>query len=95
MRPIKFRGRLLDGHVVYGSYYYENFSDIGEVHYIVDEHGGEYVIAPDSVAQLVGYDKNRREVYDNDTLIDRDGRRVKARLRPNFTSIAVLKETDQ
>ena len=94
MREIKFRGKTIGGLIVFGSYYYENLDDIGEIPIIMDEHGEENVVYPESVAQLVGYDANGKEVYEGDKLIDRDGRRIKAALRPNFTSIAVLDEAN-
>lgn len=63
-RPIKFRGRRLDGPLVYGDLiHYKN----GNVAIQIIE-GGIYPVIPDSVAQLVGYDKDGREVYEGDTV---------------------------
>ena len=70
MRPIKFRGKTFDGQIVFGSYCYENLDDIGEIHSIIDEHGEENIVDPDTVAQLVGYDANGKEVYEGDRLIE-------------------------
>lgn len=62
MRPIKFRGRDLEGKMRSG-YYAE---DKGYP-YIVESHCW-HEIYPDTVAQLVGTDKNGREIYEGDVL---------------------------
>ena len=57
MREIKFRGkRTVTGRFVYGNLLF----DFG-VTYV-----GGWEVDPDSVAQLVGRDKNGREVYEGD-----------------------------
>lgn len=68
MRPIKFRGRGIDGVTYYGDLYHAR-REVG-IHVI---GSGTFEVDPDSVAQLVGYDKNGKEVYEGDTLIDDDG----------------------
>ena len=92
MITIKFRGIDFSGKVHYG-----NYAEVDGCHYIIENTAWhnvkKYRIKPDSVAQLVGVDRNGREVYEGDRLIDRDGRRIKAGLRPNFTGIAILEET--
>ena len=65
-RPIKFRGRDLVGKMRFGHY-----ATTGGYPYIIE--GGVWCeVEPDSVAQLVGYDKNGAEVYEGDTVIRYD-----------------------
>lgn len=78
--PIKFRGRFWlkddyvdvvpkDEELVYGGYARMNFiADDGEGDYIINNGGKAYLIYPDSVAQLVGYDADGNEVYEGDKL---------------------------
>ena len=74
MRQIKFRGRNLKGELVYGSYYYEHFTDTPkEIHAIISEYGVEWRVKPESVAQLIGIDAHGREVYEGDTVIRIEG----------------------
>lgn len=75
MRQIKFRGLDLSGKMRYGFYV-----ECSGVSYITENHDGDEV-DPDTVAQLVGYDKNGKEVYEGDTLIDDDGAEFLAQLQ--------------
>lgn len=71
--PIKFRGvDAKTGEMIYGSYHYEKCDDGSIVEGIIPEWNPniEIEIKPDSVAQLVGYDKNGEEVYEGDTVIN-------------------------
>lgn len=69
MRPIKFRGRDLDS----GEYVFFNLEDILlDVAGSYSEYVGLHNIDPDSVAQLVGYDANGKEVYEGDTVLRYD-----------------------
>ena len=67
MRPIKFRGVTSKGKIVYG-YAFKYFKQ--KSWYILDERAEQWEIKSESLAQLVGYDKNEKEVYEGDTLID-------------------------
>ena len=85
--PIKFRGRFWnkdgdlialgdpkDGDFIYGGYARMTLRlDVGEGDYIIDKEGEALLIYPDSVKQLVGYDKNGREVYEGDALQTENG----------------------
>ena len=62
MRPIKFRGR--DVHT--GKYRYGDITQTA-IGILMDDG---YEVASDSIAQLVGYDKNGNEVYEGDTVIE-------------------------
>ena len=67
MRHIKFRGRDKRGNVFYGSYN----QDMG----IIDdwEYAACHAVDDKDVAQFVGYDKNGKEVYEGDVLVDEYG----------------------
>lgn len=68
MRVIKFRGRGIDGGMYYGDLY-RTKREVG-IHVIGD---GTFEVDPETVAQLVGFDKDGKEVYEGDTLIDSEG----------------------
>lgn len=91
-RPIKFRGRTANGSLVFGNYCRTVFRDIGTTHTIMDEGGEEFTVAPESVAQLVGYDAHGREVYEGDTIVVACGTELAARVFDNITPNAKLKE---
>ena len=67
MREIKFRGKTLGDELFFGDLIQSN----GEPS-IFDGTHRKYV-KPESVAQLVGYDADGNEVYDDDVLVDEDG----------------------
>ena len=68
MRPIKFRGRRPNGELVYGDLIQCN----GDPSILTHTH--RVFVESNSVAQLVGYDKDGREIYEGDTLVDRNDR---------------------
>lgn len=78
MRPIKFRGRCIDNHLpdtgkmVVGCYFSGVYPK-GEIHAIIDRDGDEFDVEPESVKQLVGYDADGNEVYEDDELVNEQG----------------------
>lgn len=69
---IKFRGKRLDnGEYVYGDFLHS--VPMSSFTGIIDEDGFVHEIKPDSQKQLVGYDSNGVEVYEDDTLIGEEG----------------------
>ena len=79
MREIKFRGRRVDnGEYVYGDYLRPYETQYPQIRVVEDDHVDEfgnisassrrYDVRPESVAQLVGYCKGWREVYEGDKL---------------------------
>lgn len=81
--PIKFRGRfwlkglepsdintrLSDGDFVFGGYARMKFLfDDDDGDYIIQNDSAAFLVYPDSVAQLVGYDADGDEVYTGDKL---------------------------
>ena len=65
MRPIKFRGRRIDN----GEYVYGDLLTGGNEFAIINDTL-RAMVDPDTVAQLVGYDKDGKEVYEGDAVIE-------------------------
>ena len=70
MREIRFRGISLDT----GKYVYAELGQVSEeinpgyLTFLSDD--GFYTVETDTVAQLVGYDANGKEIYEGDTVIE-------------------------
>ena len=91
-RPIKFRGRTPEGQTVYGDFVH--YVPMSSFPGIIDDEDFYHEVDPDSVAQLVGFDKHGCEVYEGDFCLDADGKEFKAVFEPDFFKNATLKETD-
>lgn len=65
-RPIKFRGRDAYGKLHYGDLWQRTD---GMILFDHDENVWQRV-HPESIAQLVGYDADGREVYEGDIVVD-------------------------
>lgn len=75
MMFIKFRGQdYFTGELRYGFYCRNNEG----ANIIENQHA--YLVDPDSVRQLVGYDLNHREIYEGDVVADFNGKCFTAEL---------------
>ena len=84
MRTIKFRGQLSNGNFIFGDLV--QWGGFEEPRICSWNNGVIYDIEPESVAQLVGYDKNGEEIYEGDRLCNpRDGTRFKASMNDIYT----------
>lgn len=83
-RPIKFRGRDIDGKFHYGDLIHLK----GKLVIFNDKES----VTVDSIAQLVGYDKDGREVYEGDIVTGEYGDEVVARLMNNLPPKPKLEE---
>lgn len=81
-RPIKFRGRTCGNVMVYG-----DLRHVGSTAVIDDT-----AVYEDSIAQLVGFDRDGNEVYEGDTVVGANGFEFKARFVGNLTDGDKLKE---
>lgn len=91
MKEIKFRGR----DIRYNKFIFSNsiaFEKIGGLNgyqpYLRDENGDWVRCYPESIAQLVGYDADGREVYEDDVLVNGSGGEFKASLNGIITSMS-------
>lgn len=84
--PIKFRGRNMNGHYVYGQLTKKKVRNSGKLSYAIAygnfTQSETIPVNENSIAQLVGYDANGNEVYSPD-FVFKDG-----------TLFAVIKEND-
>lgn len=82
-KPIKFRGRDIRGRILFGDIRHNNgvwFMFDGDFWYEVDS---------DSIAQLVGVDKDGNEVYEDDLVTDKNGYEGFAALLPVVDDVFV------
>ena len=82
MRPIKFLGKRTDiDEFIIGEAVDLGGNSIGcWVRVYGDWELRWYPVEPESIAQFVGYDKDGREVYEGDILVDKEGNGFTARL---------------
>lgn len=86
--PIKFRGieDIKDGKYVYGDYVTRATGCAIRVKTsanLFNLHEYEVAVKPETVAQLIGYDVDDKEIYEGDTVFDADNNAVIAALYPN------------
>ena len=94
-RPIKFRGRDMTGHFVYGLLTRKKIRSSGEVVFAIalSEKQSETIpVNENSIAQLVGYDSDGNEVYEGDVFIVTCGTEISARFFDNLIPGCKLKE---
>lgn len=92
-RPIKFRGVDIDT----GEYRYAELGEISaEINpeYLTFITDDAYIVDADSIAQLVGYDRDGKEIYEGDYVIFKRGIERPARLTDNLLPDVKLKEPD-
>lgn len=81
MRTIKFRGVDTSGELIYG-----NYSQYSRDECAISDGKRLAFVKPETVAQLVGFDKDGKEVYEGDRLInDRDGTHFRAAMNHIYT----------
>lgn len=69
----QYRGRDLDtGVIVHGKLRVFFDDDILESSHIITNEGGEHYVAPTSIAQLVGYDRDEQLIYEGDLIVRTD-----------------------
>ena len=75
--PIKFRGKDINGHYVYGLLTKKKNRNSGKLSYAIASgnftQGETIPVDEKSVSQLVGYDKNGKELYAGDPVADQYG----------------------
>ena len=98
-RPIKFRGKeKYTLRRVYSDCLFQSNEGSGVIRYgLLEPNRNEWTIVyPNSVAQLVGYDDNGKEVYEGDIIVDVHGYELEASLRDNLDGgRVILKEGEK
>ena len=87
MRTIKFRGIDTSGEFIYGDYTQYSRDECA-----ISDGKRLAFVKPETVAQLVGRDKDGNEVYEGDILIDEDGNEFRAEFITLSIEFATLKE---
>ena len=84
MRQIKFRGADMNGNFVYGLLTKKKIRSSGEIRWAIAtgncSQAETVPVRENSIAQLVGFDRDGREVYEGDIIIDSDGHEMPAML---------------
>ena len=84
MQEIMFRGQTPGGVMVYSRSVKFNYGRPGQlIPYLLADGWTE--VKPESLAQLVGYDKNGTEIFSGDVLLDDFGAKVKATIGFNLS----------
>ena len=88
-RPIKFRGRDINGNFVYGLPTKKKIRSNGEIRWAIATgncSAAETIpVNENSIAQLVGYDVDGEEIYEGSEVIGEYGDEVVARLIDNLS----------
>ena len=88
MREIKFRGETYNGRLISGDLIHQH----GKVY--IDEVCAECIVKPESVAQLVTYDADGKEIYEGDEFLTGLNSVVRAELRADFYFLRFVKSAE-
>lgn len=97
-RPIKFRGRDMTGHFVFGLLTKKRIRSSGEIRFAIATgncSAAETIpVNENSIAQLVGFDCDGREVYEGDIITNGQGYETVIQYgdNPDFVHLHKLKE---
>ena len=87
MRTIKFRARDMNGHYVYGLLTKKKIRSSGEIRWAIatGNCSSAVPVNESSIAQLVGFDADGKEIYEGDIIIDERGTEWKGILNHTIT----------
>ncbi len=72
MKKIKFRGTDINGHYVYGLLTKKKIRNNNNLSYAIADgfftQGETIPVSEKNIAQFLGYDKNGKEIYDDDAI---------------------------